>query len=928
MTRRIEELLGLNAEQFRKIVMLAQGEFREFLKADSDKKNEILGKLFDNSEYLRYQNLLSGARDELSRRRSERQEQLQLLMHNVFLAPEGLEPEQTEGFLPGHPALLENLRALTEEEQEKLDAQTALEESLRRHISQLDARKGAALELNARFAALKRLEQEQKLLEGRREEMLLRRERLEQAERAYHKVRPFLEDRDRTERAMLQSREELRQQQLETERREKDLALALEEEQKDEEKQVRLRELELLLQRTEEQIRRLGELEQTRNALNRLRQEKDTARKQEAEALRRCTETEEKLEKRRTRLEELEGSEALVLQRRGQWEQCKLREESLLALQRDCDGIRGETQELEQEEAKLVHLTEDALAAEERHHRLYSAFLAGQAGIMASQLRQEIAEHGHANCPVCGSRVVRGQESAFAPGEAYIPDQDQVEQARVLLERAEKARAEQDKRREALEARIASHRDAALIAARKLLPDCESWEALQEARLDRMLREEGQRKAETEKALREAEALDRERQTLRQAEPGLEQEKKLAAEALESLRTSLQELRTGDESLKTLERERAAGLLYASEKEAREARQRTLREQEELRTMLERSRRRLEETRTLRDTALGGLREKEKLTRERKEAAAEAEKKLSAALEENGFADTEAVRAALSPAGESEPAAWLRREQKAIGDWEAALLHKREELRQQRESLADREPVDTVLLEEQLRAENDALSRCGMEKTRLENLLLNHLQVLERATEAKRDLAASDRSWKRLERLGSLAVGMNSEGGKLSFDRYAMGAVFREILEMANRRMDTMSGGRYQLIHRSSADRRNAKAGLEIQVLDLSTGQMRGSESLSGGEGFFTSLSLALGLADVVQNRAGGRSLDALFIDEGFGSLSGGVLDKALEVLGQLSEGKRLVGIISHVEQLEECIPQKIRVESGEKGSSLRIEGA
>ena len=104
-------------------------------------------------------------------------------------------------------------------------------------------------------------------------------------------------------------------------------------------------------------------------------------------------------------------------------------------------------------------------------------------------------------------------------------------------------------------------------------------------------------------------------------------------------------------------------------------------------------------------------------------------------------------------------------------------------------------------------------------------------------------------------------------------------------------------------------------------------GHLRGDMD-TNGEGFFTSLSLALGLADVVQNRAGGRSLDALFIDEGFGSLSGGVLDKALEVLGQLSEGRRLVGIISHVEQLEECIPQKIRVESGEKGSSLRIEGA
>ena len=928
VTKRIEELLGLNAEQFRKIVMLAQGEFREFLKADSDKKNEILGKLFDNSEYLRYQNLLSGARDELARRRSERQEQLQLLMHNVFLQPEGLEPEQAEGFLPGHPALLENLLALTKEEQNRMDAQTALEESLRRRISELDSRKGAALELNARFDALKRLEQEQKLLEGRREEMRLRRERLERAERAYHKVRPFLEERDRTARVMLQSREELRLQQLETERREKDLALALEEGQKNEEKQTRVQELALLLQRTEEEIRRLGELEETRKALTLLLQEKDRTLAQEAEAARRGTETEAKLEKLRERLEELEGSEALVLQRRGQWEQCKRREESLLALQRDCDSIGRETQELEQEEERLTRLTEDALAAEERHHRLYSAFLAGQAGIMASQLRQEIAEFGHARCPVCGSRVTGGQESAFASGGAHIPDQDQVDRARASLERAEKARAEQDKRREALTARITSHRDAALIAARKLLPDCESWEALQEAGLDRLLREEGLQKEEAEKALREAEMLDRERLTLRQAEPGLEQEKKQAAEALERLRASLQELRTGEESLKTLERERAAGLHYASAKEAREAGQRTLREQEELRTMLERSQKRLEETRTLRDTALGGLREKEKLTRERNEAADEAGKKLSAALEENGFADTEAVRAVLSPAGGSDPAAWLRMEQKTIGDWEAALLHKGEELRQQRESLAGREPVDTALLEEQLRAENDALSRCGGEKTRLENLLLNHRQVLERATEAKRDLAASDRSWKRLERLGSLAVGMNSDSGKLSFDRYAMGAVFREILEMANRRMDTMSGGRYQLIHRSSADRRNAKAGLEIQVLDLSTGQMRGSESLSGGEGFFTSLALALGLADVVQNRAGGRNLDALFIDEGFGSLSGGVLDKALEVLGQLSEGKRLVGIISHVEQLEECIPQKIRVESGEKGSSLRIEGA
>ena len=150
-----------------------------------------------------------------------------------------------------------------------------------------------------------------------------------------------------------------------------------------------------------------------------------------------------------------------------------------------------------------------------------------------------------------------------------------------------------------------------------------------------------------------------------------------------------------------------------------------------------------------------------------------------------------------------------------------------------------------------------------------------------------------------------------------------MGAVFREILEMANRRLDIMSGGQYELIHKKDADRKNAKAGLEIEVLVTGTGKSRPSSSLSGGEGFYASLALALGLSDVVQMHSGEKKLDALFIDEGFGTLSPDVLDKALEVLGQLSAGDRLVGIISHVDKLEESIPQKIRVTWDDKGSHI-----
>ena len=164
------------------------------------------------------------------------------------------------------------------------------------------------------------------------------------------------------------------------------------------------------------------------------------------------------------------------------------------------------------------------------------------------------------------------------------------------------------------------------------------------------------------------------------------------------------------------------------------------------------------------------------------------------------------------------------------------------------------------------------------------------------------------------------------EGGKLSFDRYVMGAIFKEVVMMANMRLDTMTGGRFQLIHMTETKNKNTVAGLDIEVLDIITGKQRPSGSISGGEGFMVSLALALGLSDVVQNHAGGKKLDTLFIDEGFGTLDDGKLDNVISVLQQLTEGSRLVGIISHVDKLEESIPQKLRVTTGEHGSTLKLE--
>ena len=135
-----------------------------------------------------------------------------------------------------------------------------------------------------------------------------------------------------------------------------------------------------------------------------------------------------------------------------------------------------------------------------------------------------------------------------------------------------------------------------------------------------------------------------------------------------------------------------------------------------------------------------------------------------------------------------------------------------------------------------------------------------------------------------------------------------------------------MTGGRYRLERRDTAADKQKSFALELDVFDGYTGKVRPVSTLSGGESFKAALAMALGLLDVIQSTAGGVEIDTVFIDEGFGSLDGESLDQALQVLSQLTEGSRMVGIISHVAELKERIDRKIVVEKGQNGSSLRVE--
>ena len=212
VTARCEELLGLNAEQFRRIVMLAQGEFREFLKAGSDKKNEILGRLFDNTEYLRFQNLLSSVRSQLKNRRDGQDDEIQTVMQSVFRKPEELEEFEAEGYLAGHPQLTENLRSLVARDEARLAKLKNADHAQGEAVALLTRREGAAATDNALLDELETKRSELEALEARSEQVTAQREEYELAEKALHRVKPAADAVERARTALEQTRTEIGKQ--------------------------------------------------------------------------------------------------------------------------------------------------------------------------------------------------------------------------------------------------------------------------------------------------------------------------------------------------------------------------------------------------------------------------------------------------------------------------------------------------------------------------------------------------------------------------------------------------------------------------------------------------------------------------------------------------------------------------------------------
>lgn len=303
--------------------------------------------------------------------------------------------------------------------------------------------------------------------------------------------------------------------------------------------------------------------------------------------------------------------------------------------------------------------------------------------------------------------------------------------------------------------------------------------------------------------------------------------------------------------------------------------------------------------------------------RQRDVALAEAITARQSALDDSPFVQVSEVAAALRPA----------REQASLDEKITRHAVQREkekgillplELRGLPEEAIDLGPAETAARDARSTwiAAVDITGKATVTVERLSGLIASAADEHERSAH---DAAEHEV----LQNLADTIAGRGPNTRKMTLETFVLAAELEEIVAAANRRLHDMSTGRYQLQHSDALAARGAASGLGIVVFDAFTGLTRPAQSLSGGETFLSSLALALGLAEVVTARAGGIRLDTLFIDEGFGSLDGDTLDIAMRTLDELRQGGRTVGVISHVEAMQDQIPAQLRVRATREGPSI-----
>lgn len=933
VTAEIKRIIGMDAVQFRQIAMLAQGEFKAFLEARDNMRKEILGKVFDNAPYSALMKTLSAAKQKLFAEKTEIKKQRERALDPaVFPLPDGMTDAERAGYSPDHPDILENVRALTESE----SAETALIgdelSALDGVLQKLKDARSAAEYRNAELDILERLTAEQAALESAAADIDAKRARLEKSEKAVRKVFPLREKAAAAARRMAELKEGAAQAAQEWTLAESGRGKAAEELEKTAAMKTRREELLVKAAQISESLPDYDRLSDAAGALGAAERAQEKALADKSAAEKASAEQKELKSGIDGELAELSTAEADAARA----ESAKTEAARLVAALTGKNGLAedvGRIEELKREYRGAYDGRNEKYTLRQRARESYESlnerFFRCQASILAGALRLELDECEQARCPVCGTHVSRRDIPGFAAGGEDDVTQDAVKIAEKDFSAADKAFSAAVTEYELAKSALDNALAAALRKADELLDDHAPWSA--DTLFDGHTLTAAIRAKEL-LSIEAAQSVERTGQRLLRKDRLQKSGKKCETEIAALTETIMQAEKQLSECAANIVHSRETienlgkKLEYADKASALSMKKEAESEAERLRRDIAAIESAYTEAKERADAALAS---RQTLERQAENAAAEqrmTQKEYLEALTACGFVDEAAYSEALPGADSDRYEALLAALQKEIYDYDGRVKNNAQNLEAQREKTAGYERSDTSDIEEKLlkySAERESIcERLDALKTR-RSMHLNALKTIEKSFDTQKKLV---NAYRRIEKLSDAANGSAGDGGKHAFDGYVLGKSFDEVLARATMHLDVMTGGRFTLVHEESGRHKSSAADFVINIIDRCSGEQREIGSISGGESFQVSMALALGLSDVAQAHAfGGRRIEAMFVDEGFGTLDSNALTNMLMALKQVSGGKRLIGMISHVDNLEEYIPDRISVRRNENGRGSHI---
>ncbi|GAB1050523.1 MAG: SMC family ATPase [Shewanella algae] len=909
----IEELTGLDVDQFRQVMVLPQGKFRELLLADSKEREKIFSQLFQTHIYRRIEERLKQQALEIKAKARDLQSRRAGILETAGV-------ESLEQLTAEIAALTPSLTEATSNKQKASDA-------LAQSTKTLDNAKA----LTAEFERRKLLQTQLDALEQRRAEIELHQQTLENARKA-EKLLPSLKE--------LQFRQQEWQQ---AKAKEADYAR-------------RLQSAEQRLKQATDDKATLAELDEHGNKLRRELEQLDKLQPAINE-LKQLTEEHElglvelgRLERAeqqsRTELEQWQQqqqglkSEANELfssaERQGPLHQALAALNTRLEKTEQLGHIKQKWQQAQagllQAEAHGHQCKAERQSAETEHQRLQLAWHTGQAAILAAKLQPGQP------CPVCGGldHPAPAEMAQDIPGETELNRARDAEQQATA--RHEAARSDyRNIKRQTEELQLELQRLSAELqacAAADVMVDVKTDATIDAAmdadsyakadltmEIDRLVSRRRQLLNELQQAEAAQTRLNNCRQQLQQAEQQVEQRLKYRETQLQQLQQLREQLSLAgarkDAALAALPNEyhslaaEAALELMARQLEQKQSEWQQLKQQQQ--DINQQYTEAVSQHKALMQ-ALASSREDNARA---KQFAIKAQQTLDDALKQSGFAGRQELEQAQLDEVQMQALA------EKIEAWRTQRSELQALLKAMDERLAGQSLPELGQLESLWQQQQQQLA----EAEDAWQTLNNRMQSLK-GTEAQlnKEALAAQALEQEYALIGTLSdVANGNSHSKVSLQRFVLSVLLDDVLLEASRRLALMSKGRYRLLRKEDRAKGNKASGLELEVEDAYSSKVRSVATLSGGESFMAALSLALGLSDVVQAYAGGIKLDTLFIDEGFGSLDQDSLELAVRTLMDLQSSGRMIGVISHVSEMKEQISCRIDINKHALGSSIRL---